>query len=376
MREGEGGSSPCGLEAANLQPGAQNEGSAKPNFRAAAVLDEVKGIYNSPLTHGAQGPRAGDIHKEWFPFRKLLPSFRVSAKPSKTEPEVSLWIPSLAHRAVAILCYSLCRHANYWRLGRRLLVLPALLVGLQPRRRCHLLLELEDGPVEHIVVLVPGPDEGLPEQVPKVVVVRLVVKPQAPAVVQVAHELLWKLLAKHLDGRGHLPLADLLVLLLLGRRLEALPRQGPSQEVQQDVTQGLQVVPPALLDPQVRINRGIPRRPRQVLVLPVRNVLVRPWVAVLFGQAKVDDVHLVRLLAQSHQKVIRLDVPVNEGPGVHVLYPPEQLVSQHEHRLEREPPVAKVEEVLQRRTEEIHDHDVVVPLDAVPPHRRDPNPAL
>lgn len=86
-----------------MQPGAQNEGSAKPNFRAAAVLDEVKGIYNSPLTHGAQGARAGDIHKEWFPFRKLLPSFRVSAKPSKTEPEVSLWIPSLAHRAVAIL---------------------------------------------------------------------------------------------------------------------------------------------------------------------------------------------------------------------------------------------------------------------------------
>lgn len=103
MREGEGGSSPWGLGAANLQPGAQNEGSAKPNFRAAAVLDEVKGIYNSPLTHGAQGARAGDIHKEWFPFRKLLPSFRVSAKPSKTGPEVSLWIPSLAHRAVAIL---------------------------------------------------------------------------------------------------------------------------------------------------------------------------------------------------------------------------------------------------------------------------------
>lgn len=71
----------------------------------------------------------------------------------------------------------------------------------------------------------------------------------------------------HLDGGGHLLLADLLVLLLFGSSLKALPRQGAPQEVHDHVAQRLNVVPPALLDAQVRVDAGIPRRPRQVLVL-------------------------------------------------------------------------------------------------------------
>ena len=66
----------------------------------------------------------------------------------------------------------------------------------------------------------------------------------------------------HLDGRGHLLLADLLVLLLLGGGLEALPRQAAPQEVHQHVAQRLDVVPPALLDAQVRVDARIPRRAR------------------------------------------------------------------------------------------------------------------
>jgi len=50
-----------------------------------------------------------------------------------------------------------------------------------------------------------------------------------------------------LDGRGHLLLADALVLLPLGGRLEALPGQGAQVEVHEDVAQGLQVITPGLL---------------------------------------------------------------------------------------------------------------------------------
>lgn len=54
-------------------------------------------------------------------------------------------------------------------------------------------------------------------------------------------------LAEHLDGRGHFLLADVLVLLPLGRSLEALPGQRAQVEVHEDVAQGLQVVPSGLL---------------------------------------------------------------------------------------------------------------------------------
>ena len=44
-----------------------------------------------------------------------------------------------------------------------------------------------------------------------------------------------------------------------------------------------------------------------------------------------------------------------------------QLVGQHQHRLQAEFPVAKVEQVLQARTQQVQHHDVVVPLHAIPP---------
>ena len=53
--------------------------------------------------------------------------------------------------------------------------------------------------------------------------------------------------AQDLDGRGHLLLADALVLLPLGGGLESLPGQGAQVEVHEDVAQGLQVVTPGLL---------------------------------------------------------------------------------------------------------------------------------
>ena len=48
---------------------------------------------------------------------------------------------------------------------------------------------------------------------------------QSPDVSQVGGELLWVALAQHLDRRGALRVADLLVALLQRVRLQALPRQ-------------------------------------------------------------------------------------------------------------------------------------------------------
>ena len=50
-------------------------------------------------------------------------------------------------------------------------------------------------------------------------------------------------LAQLLNGRSLLLLADLLVLLLLRGRLEALPGQAAAQEVEQHVCERLEVIP-------------------------------------------------------------------------------------------------------------------------------------
>ena len=74
-------------------------------------------------------------------------------------------------------------------------------------------------------------------------------------------------------------------------------------------------------NPQVCVDGGVAGCARQILVLAVGDVLVCACVTVLLGQAKVNDVHQVALLAQAHQEVVWLHVPVDEVLGVDVLYP-------------------------------------------------------
>lgn len=55
-----------------------------------------------------------------------------------------------------------------------------------------------------------------------------------------------------------------------------------------------------LTDSKMCVDGGVARRTSQVLVLSVRDVLVCAGITVLFGQAKVNDVHQVTLLAKPH----------------------------------------------------------------------------
>lgn len=64
----------------------------------------------------------------------------------------------------------------------------------------------------------------------------------------------------------------------------------------------------------------------QTLVLSVGDVKASAGVAVLLGQAKVDEVELVAMATYAHQEVVRLDVPVDEVLAVQVLYAPNHLV--------------------------------------------------
>ena len=56
------------------------------------------------------------------------------------------------------------------------------------------------------------------------------------------------------------------------------------------------------------------------LVLPIRNVQVGLGIPVLFRQSEIDDVDLVPTLADAHQKVVGLDIPVDKVARVNVLY--------------------------------------------------------
>lgn len=66
------------------------------------------------------------------------------------------------------------------------------------------------------------------------------------------------------------------------------------------------------------VDGGVAGGACEVLILAVGDVLVRSGVTVFLGQAKVDDVDQVALLAQPHQEVVWLHVSVDEILGVDV----------------------------------------------------------
>lgn len=109
------------------------------------------------------------------------------------------------------------------------------------------LLVLVHGPVEDVVVLEALTDEKITEDLAKVGVVGLVVEAERAGVVKVDGELVGEATAKDLGGSGHLLLHDAVVLLLLCSRLEALPREAATAEVEHDVAEGLHVIATRLL---------------------------------------------------------------------------------------------------------------------------------
>ena len=114
------------------------------------------------------------------------------------------------------------------------------------------------------------------------------------------------------------------------------------------------------------VDAGITGGTSQVLVLTVRNVEVSLGVAVLLGETKVNDVDLVSTLANAHEEVVGLDITVDKRLGVDVLDAGDELVREQQHRLQRELAVAEVEEIFQRRAEQVQDHGVVVTLGSEP----------
>mmetsp|Transcript_34126 Transcript_34126/g.77870 ORF Transcript_34126/g.77870 Transcript_34126/m.77870 type:complete len:229 (-) Transcript_34126:419-1105(-) len=206
-------------------------------------------------------------------------------------------------------------------------------------------LVVQDSPVEHKVILVTFTEEQVFQQPAQVGIVWTVLKAQASTVVEVGHELSRKVLAQHFYGCGHLLLHDLLVFFLLGVGLQALPRQAATIEVHEHIANGLQVIPPALLDPQVGIHTCIASCPCQVLVLPIRNVLLCLRVPVLLSKTEVNDVNLIGLLAKANEEVVRLDVAVNEVLGMNVLDAIDHLVCQHQDCFQTELPIAEAEQI-------------------------------
>mmetsp|Transcript_7527 Transcript_7527/g.21372 ORF Transcript_7527/g.21372 Transcript_7527/m.21372 type:complete len:209 (-) Transcript_7527:115-741(-) len=181
-----------------------------------------------------------------------------------------------------------------------------------PRLVLLLLFRVLDVPIELQVHLESLPVEKVAEHHSREGVVRPVLKAQVPAVVQVDGEFRWQVLAQHLGRDRLLLLVYALVSLLLRSTLEALPRQAASPEVHQHVADGFEIISTTLLNAGMRVDAGVPRGARQLLVVAIWDVLLRKRVSVLLRQPEIDNEELLLIAADTHEEVLRLDVAMQK----------------------------------------------------------------
>lgn len=254
-----------------------------------------------------------------------------------------------------------------------------------------ILLVFVDRPVEDIVVLEALADEQITEDLSKIGIVGLVIETKGTGIVQIDGKFVGETTAESLGRGRHLLFHDPIILLLLGGSLQPLPWQRTSAEIEHDISERFHVIATGLFcgidqrrlaeqervslltDAKVSIDAGITSGTRQVLVLAVRDMEVGLWVSIFLGQTKVNHIHLVASLANTHQEVVRFDVSMDEGFGMDVLDAGDELIGQEQDRLQREFAVAEIEQVFQAGSKEIKNHSIVVTLGTEPADEGDPN---
>lgn len=81
------------------------------------------------------------------------------------------------------------------------------------------------------------------------------------------------------------------------------------------------------------------------------NVLPRSIVTVLLRQSEVDEEELITVAPDSHQKIVWLNISMDEVLVVNKLNATNHLICEHEDRLHCESPRAEIEKVFEARSQ-------------------------
>mmetsp|Transcript_112186 Transcript_112186/g.302751 ORF Transcript_112186/g.302751 Transcript_112186/m.302751 type:complete len:209 (-) Transcript_112186:3-629(-) len=100
------------------------------------------------------------------------------------------------------------------------------------------------------------------------------------------------------------------------------------------------------------------------------HMLLRARIKPITGHAEVDHPHGVCTGIAADQKVVGLDISVEQTYLVHMLQAIHHLVSQAEHRLQPQALLAEVEQILERRSKQLRDHHVAKVLGLECMHER------
>lgn len=134
---------------------------------------------------------------------------------------------------------------------------------------------------------------GIGKELAHVLVVGCLLKAQVPHIFEIFLELLGEARTQLVHWGGLLLLSNLLVLLLISRSLQALPRQSTPQEVHKDVAKSFEIIASRLFPSEMGIDTHVTGSSGEGFSLAIRNVLFRLGIPILLSHAKIDNVNRV-----------------------------------------------------------------------------------
>ena len=87
---------------------------------------------------------------------------------------------------------------------------------------------------------------------------------------------------------------------------------------------------------------------------------------ITLGETQVNNMHEILFLADSNQEVFWLYISMNKIFRMHRLNPCNHLLSEIDNGLNLEFLLAKIEQVLEAWTKDVHDKDIIVSFNAEP----------
>jgi hypothetical protein len=80
-----------------------------------------------------------------------------------------------------------------------------------------------------------------------------------------------------------------------------LPWQQTAKKVDENISEGLQIIALSLFDAQMAVDRGIASSASQALVGMIGNVVESVFITILVCKTEIDDVDLVAILMHAHE---------------------------------------------------------------------------
>ena len=150
---------------------------------------------------------------------------------------------------------------------------------------------------------------------------------------------------------------NIFVLFIFVLSWKILPGERSSEEIDNHMPDGFQIISSRLFFSEMGCQRCVSGRSCQIFTLYEWNVLAfRIFVA--FCKTKINDIDVVASCIGSNQKVIRLDVSMNNPFLVNLLNSFDHLLSNETTSFEVKFPFALHEQVFETWAEHIHNHDM------------------